>query len=74
MIKKGLPDDVIEIMQQLLDKPVSELTTYEKAFLRGRIDYLTKKEKEELGDALTRKFTESQTKSIIEQIKNKNET
>lgn len=71
MIKKGLPTDVIEVMQGLLDKPVGELTSYEKAFLRGRADYLTKSEKEELGDALTKKFTEAQTKSIIDQIKSK---
>jgi hypothetical protein len=69
MIKKGLPPDVIDYMQGLLDKPVTELTTYEKAFLRGRVNYLTKTEKETLGDALTRKFTEAQAKSIIEQLK-----
>jgi len=71
MIKKGLPADVATMIQDLLDKPVSELTLYEKAFLRGRTEYLTKKEKEELGDALTKKFTEAQAKSIIDQIRGK---
>lgn len=64
MIKKGLPKDVIKAMQDMLDKPVQELDTYEKAFLRARATYLTKIEKDNLGDVLTRKFTEAQNKNV----------
>lgn len=69
MIKKGLPKDVIEVMQVMLDKSVEELNTYEKAFLRARIDYLTKAEKIVLGDVLTRKFTDAQIKNIKRELR-----
>ena len=68
MIKKGLEKDVIEVIQDILDKPVEELTTYEKAFLRARVNYLTKAEKENLGDALTKKFTSAQIGSIHKKL------
>lgn len=42
--KKTLPQDVYDVLENILDKNPADVTSEERLFLKSRIDYLTQQE------------------------------